>query len=206
MSMQYTDTLDLEENNIICQLEKWSMIEESVMQKKARAMWIKLEDSNTNYFSVIMRDKKQKKQITEIDSPDGRRLVEASLIGTTLPGVATVNRKTMRRGDNKAPGVDGYNAVLYKNAWSIIKHEVIEVVKEFFTTGRIQKVIANIITKTQVGFIYGRKVADNVILAHELIKAYTRKYISPRCMINVDIQKAYDTVNWNFLNQMVEEV
>lgn len=57
---------------------------------------------------------------------------------------------------------------------------------------RIQKVIASIITNTKSGFIPGSKVRDNIILAHELVKAYTRKSISPRCMIKVDIQKAYD--------------
>jgi len=67
-------------------------------------------------------------------------------------------------------------------------------------------VIASIITETQSGFIPGRKVADNVIMAHELVKTYTRKHISPRCMIKVDIQKAYDTVDWRFLEQMLTEL
>ncbi|XP_070012294.1 uncharacterized protein [Nicotiana sylvestris] len=61
---------------------------------------------------------------------------------------------------------------------------------------RIQKVIASIISDTQAGFILGRNVADNVLLAHELVKAYSWKNISPRCLIKVDIQKAYDTVDW----------
>lgn len=71
---------------------------------------------------------------------------------------------------------------------------------------RIQKLIASIITETQSGFIPGRKVVDNVIMAHELIKAYTRKHISPRCMIKIDIQKVYDTVDWRFLKQMLTEL
>lgn len=49
-------------------------------------------------------------------------------------------------------------------------------------------------------------MAYNVILAHELVQAYTRKHISPRCMIKVDIQKAYDIVDWRFLKQMLEEL
>ncbi|XP_070057679.1 uncharacterized protein [Nicotiana tomentosiformis] len=43
-------------------------------------------------------------------------------------------------------------------------------------------------------------------MAHELVKTYTRKHISPRCMIKVDIQKAYDTVDWRFLEQMLTEL
>nr|XP_009592142.1 uncharacterized protein LOC104089033 [Nicotiana tomentosiformis] len=69
---------------------------------------------------------------------------------------------------------------------------------------RLQKVIASIISDTQAGFIRGRKVADNVLLDHELVKSYSRKNISPRCFIKVDIQKAYDTVDWRYLQQMLE--
>lgn len=68
---------------------------------------------------------------------------------------------------------------------------------------RIQKVIASVISDTQSGFIPGRKIVDNVIVAHELVQAYNRKNISPRCMIKVDIQKAYDTVDWYYLEQML---
>ncbi|XP_059315533.1 uncharacterized protein LOC132066187 [Lycium ferocissimum] len=121
-------------------------------------------------------------------------------------------------GDDKAPGVDGFNAVFYKKAWRIIKHEVIGAFQNFFLTGqlyravncttilanRIQQVIATVITDTQSGFIPGRKVADNVILAHELVKAYTRKHLLSRCMIKVDLQKAYDTVDWGYLEQVLE--
>jgi len=60
---------------------------------------------------------------------------------------------------------------------------------------RIQKVIASVISETQAGFIPGRKGVDNIILAHELVHAYNRKNVSPRCMIKVNIQKAYDTVD-----------
>ncbi|GJV18645.1 hypothetical protein Tco_1367665 [Tanacetum coccineum] len=39
--------------------------------------------------------------------------------------------------DNKAPGLDGYSAKFFKCAWSVIKNEVCDAVKEFFRTGKI---------------------------------------------------------------------
>lgn len=69
---------------------------------------------------------------------------------------------------------------------------------------RIQKVIASIICEAQAGFISGRKISDNVILAHELVQAYTRKHVSPRCMLKIDLQKAYDSVEWVYLRQVLE--
>ncbi|XP_070026605.1 uncharacterized protein [Nicotiana sylvestris] len=64
--------------------------------------------------------------------------------------------------------------------------------------------MAYIISEAHAGFIPGRKIADNIILAHELIKSDGRKHISPRCMIKVDLQKAYDLLEWIYLEQVME--
>ena len=64
-------------------------------------------------------------------------------------------------------------------------------------------VMADIIYESQAGFIPGRKISDNIILAHELVKSYTRKNISPRSMLKIDLQKAYDSVEWTFLEQVM---
>ncbi|XP_059310476.1 uncharacterized protein LOC132061833 [Lycium ferocissimum] len=69
---------------------------------------------------------------------------------------------------------------------------------------RLQKVLPSIISEAQSGFVPGRKISDNVILANELVKSYARKHISPRCMIKVDMQKAYDSVEWPYLEQVMK--
>lgn len=40
-------------------------------------------------------------------------------------------------GDDKVPGIDGFNDVVYKKSWNIVKQEVCEAVKDFFITGRL---------------------------------------------------------------------
>uniref|UniRef100_A0A1U7VD07 Uncharacterized protein LOC104212194 n=1 Tax=Nicotiana sylvestris TaxID=4096 RepID=A0A1U7VD07_NICSY len=71
---------------------------------------------------------------------------------------------------------------------------------------RIQGIISTIINESQAGFIPGRKIADNILLAHELVKAYTRKNISPRCMIKIDLHKVHDSVEWPYMKQVMEEL
>lgn len=71
---------------------------------------------------------------------------------------------------------------------------------------RLQTVIHTIISDSQTGFIPGRRIADNIILAHELVKAYTRKNISHRSMLKIDLLKAYDYVKWRYLEQVMTEL
>lgn len=44
-------------------------------------------------------------------------------------------------GDDKAPGVDGFNVTFFKNTWQIIKHEVSEAILEFFHTSPMYRPI-----------------------------------------------------------------
>ncbi|WMV08965.1 hypothetical protein MTR67_002350 [Solanum verrucosum] len=45
----------------------------------------------------------------------------------------------------------------------------------------------------------GRLLSDNIVLGHELVKGYSMRGISPRCMLKIDLQKAYDSVERVYL-------
>ncbi|KAG5524001.1 hypothetical protein RHGRI_030865 [Rhododendron griersonianum] len=64
---------------------------------------------------------------------------------------------------------------------------------------RMQSVLPLVIGPTQSVFIKGRSIVDNVLLTHELIRNYHRDVGLPRCAIKIDLMKAYDSVDWNFL-------
>ena len=46
----------------------------------------------------------------------------------------------------------------------------------------------------------------SIIIAHELLRGYNCKHISPRCAIQMDLQKAYDTVEWGALKIIMREM
>lgn len=71
---------------------------------------------------------------------------------------------------------------------------------------RLQQVISDVISDSQAGFIPGRKIADNIILARKLVQTYGRKHTSPRCMLKIDLQKAYDSIEWVYLQRVMEEL
>lgn len=70
-------------------------------------------------------------------------------------------------------------------------------------SNRMQQVIPDIISDTQSAFVKGRLIFDNIILSHELVKGYGRKNISPQCMLKIDLQKAYDSVEWPFIHHLL---
>ncbi|XP_015166707.1 uncharacterized protein [Solanum tuberosum] len=70
-------------------------------------------------------------------------------------------------------------------------------------TPRLQGVMDFLVDPSQAAFVFGRMLTDNVILSHELIKEYGRKAISPRCMFKINMQKAYDSLEWHFLEEVL---
>ncbi|XP_070046398.1 uncharacterized protein [Nicotiana tomentosiformis] len=150
LNRDYFDAVALEEKMLLEELERWSLIKESILQQKSRAKWIKLGDSNTKYFSAVMKERSHKKVITKLTNAFGDRLTDQkqiqqeiiafykSLMGSRSDHLPVVNREIMKLGpvlthsqqvslcaevtdqeifeamcvirDDKAPGVNGYNA------------------------------------------------------------------------------------------------
>ncbi|KAL0287981.1 UNVERIFIED_CONTAM: hypothetical protein Sradi_7112700 [Sesamum radiatum] len=67
---------------------------------------------------------------------------------------------------------------------------------------RLSTVLEHLIDRSQAAFVGGRSITDNIFLAQEMVRQYTRKRISPRCTINVDLRKAFDSVSWTFLSRV----
>lgn len=64
---------------------------------------------------------------------------------------------------------------------------------------RLATVIPNIIDQAQNAFIEERIMIDNILLTQQLVRQYGRKTCTPRCMMMVDIKKAFDSISWIFL-------
>ncbi|XP_071714436.1 uncharacterized protein [Rutidosis leptorrhynchoides] len=66
-------------------------------------------------------------------------------------------------------------------------------------TNRIKNVLDGIVDENQSAFIPGRQISDNILLSQELMRNYHKKVGPPKCAFKIDVQKAYDSVEWPFL-------
>ncbi|XP_074301549.1 uncharacterized protein LOC141632948 [Silene latifolia] len=68
-------------------------------------------------------------------------------------------------------------------------------------SNRLKKVMPFLVGDYQNGFVPGRNIGDNILLSHELLHHITKKRFGKRCLlaVKVDMSKAYDRLNWNFV-------
>ncbi|GJU89583.1 RNA-directed DNA polymerase, eukaryota, reverse transcriptase zinc-binding domain protein [Tanacetum coccineum] len=72
-------------------------------------------------------------------------------------------------------------------------------------TNKIKGVIGKLVNESQSAFIAGRQITDNILLAQELFKGYNRKLKFKRVAFKIDLEKAYDTIDWRFLKVVLEQ-
>nr|GEZ84026.1 hypothetical protein [Tanacetum cinerariifolium] len=125
-------------------------------------------------------------------------------------------------GDNKALGLDGNSATFFKEAWDVIVVDVTKPIKKFVTNGVLLKelnhtIIAlipkvttsmryndyRLVSLNQSAFVPRIRISNYILLTQELIHNYHFDRGTPRCAFKVDIQKSYDTVDCNFLHDVL---
>ncbi|XP_060177768.1 uncharacterized protein LOC132607701 [Lycium barbarum] len=219
---RHDPTLFEQEKILKLTLEKWCLIEESIHRQKSRVQWLQLGDSNLAYFFANMRNRGAQNFISKLMNNQGVWIEKEadlkkeiftyyrSLLGNANTHLPAID-------DLKAPGGDGFNSCFFKKAWTVVGDDIADAVMHFFDSGTMYKPVncthITLIPKVKnpssvkqfrpISCCTVLVISDNIILSHELVKGYGRKGISARCMLKVDMQKAYDSVEWVFVEQVL---
>lgn len=68
---------------------------------------------------------------------------------------------------------------------------------------RLALVLPKIISMNQSGFIRGREISENIMLAQEIINDFDKEQKCENLVMKLDMAKAYDRVAWPFLCQVM---
>lgn len=71
---------------------------------------------------------------------------------------------------------------------------------------RMRSLMPQIITKQQRAFVPGRQIQDNIFIVHEAFHHLKRSKSTKEMAIKIDMNKAYDRVEWDFLEALLERL
>ncbi|XP_074271256.1 uncharacterized protein LOC141595185 [Silene latifolia] len=69
---------------------------------------------------------------------------------------------------------------------------------------RLSLVLPDLVSENQSAFVKNRDNVENILVCQDLVKLYKRKSCSPRILMKIDLQKAYDSIEWSFVRGMME--
>ncbi|GJX60328.1 hypothetical protein Tco_0291718 [Tanacetum coccineum] len=178
--------------------------EERFLKQKAKVDWLEAGDTNSAYFYKTIKGRNQRSRIDSILNTDNVECRETQVwvprlfmfphYEHVLKARDVTNEEIKAAmfdiGDDRAPGPDGYTFVFFKKGWNIVGDDICNPIKE-------------VVSDNQSAFILGRRISDNILITQELMHNYHRHRGSPRCAFKIDIQKAYDTVDWKFLENIL---
>ncbi|KAM0970966.1 hypothetical protein ACFX15_018367 [Malus domestica] len=186
--------------------------------KKARTQWLKEGDRNMKVFHTRASNKQRKNTIKGLrgeygvwyDSREGINDMVVSyfqmivkmqeVLNNALQepySVEEIRMAVFQMHPSKSPGPDGMSPLFYQQFWHVVGLDVVEA-----------GMMVTIISPNQSAFMPMRLISDNSLVAVE-IGHFLHNKINGRdgfFALKLDLSKAYDRVEWRFLEVMMEKL
>nr|GEV13440.1 hypothetical protein [Tanacetum cinerariifolium] len=119
-------------------------------------------------------------------------------------------------GGGKAPDPDGFTFKFIKRYWDTIGKDFIEMIKMFEIDSHIPRVIArrlanrllqvihSVVCHVRTAYIKWRHIIDGPLMVNETI-SWAMKKNERLFVLKVDFKKAFDSLDWKFLDHIMEQ-
>ncbi|GJY18231.1 hypothetical protein Tco_0389722 [Tanacetum coccineum] len=158
--------------------------EEKLLFQKSKIKWLSLGDRNNAFFHKTLKGRYQRNIIEKIQDVNG---INHGGQDVAEQFVIHFQRFLDQKGDVRE--ISKCRSLLYNK---ISNEEACSMVCDVSS-----KEIKDALFDIGDNKALGRQIQDNILLTQELLKGYDRKGGPSRVAFKIDIQKAYDTVNWN---------
>ncbi|XP_027169914.1 uncharacterized protein LOC113769603 [Coffea eugenioides] len=169
--------------------------------QKAGIKWLQAGDANTAFFHSWVQ------ALTELPFEVPRVTQEDNELMKRLPMMEEIHEDFFQGMEQPKswshsmvvliPKVEG--ASHWRDFWPISLCNVSSKIVSKILAIRISKLLPKLISPWQTGFVPGRDIVDNVLLAQELVLDLDRRLVDPNLILKLDMEKAYDRVDWSFL-------
>ncbi|XP_021741303.1 uncharacterized protein LOC110707583 [Chenopodium quinoa] len=185
------------DNESLIQLERESRVtyaktyldRNNFLTQKAKVRWLKDGDMNSAFFHAVIRKRRLHNNIYSIVNNVGE--------------VTADPKEVCKAFLEYYQGLLGTEASMQGNIHSAVIAEGSRLSDEQGLEEVLKEVLPDLIDDCQGAFVSGRSILDNILIFQDMLKAYNNKRKPPRCTIKVDLRKAYDSVSWEFIQEMM---
>ncbi|RVW36583.1 LINE-1 retrotransposable element ORF2 protein [Vitis vinifera] len=168
------------------EFKKWALMEETSWRQKSREIWLKEGDKNTGFFHKMANSNRRRNCLKKIKVNGWRPCwnnIEFDNIGAEeaarLEESFVVDEVFSALSDlngDKAPGPDGFSLAFWQFCWDFVIDEVL-----------------------------GRQILDAALIANDVIDSLLKRKESG-VLCKLDLEKAYDRINWDFLLSVMQKM
>ncbi|KAL5548851.1 hypothetical protein UlMin_004082 [Ulmus minor] len=209
------------------QLEEITFKEMVAWRQKMKFRWIKEWDYNSAMFHCMVSYWRNKNVINRIIREDELVLTDQrEIVNEIVSFYENLYKETSTRWwdfeEITWGSPDGFTGGFFQDCWDFLKDDIVKVLEEFYFNGKVcgnmnhtflclipkkldaQKVLEETISLAQGAFVHNRQILDVVLVATEAVEDY-RIRGERGVIFKVDFEKAYDHVNWDFLDFVLEK-
>ncbi|XP_074288582.1 uncharacterized protein LOC141613738 [Silene latifolia] len=202
-----------QEIELLSEVRSLTAARDSFLQQKAKIHWTKEGDQNTALFHGAIKKRYMVNKVIQIEDQQGKLCQDSQSIQAAFLDYYMDLLGSTKETENVRMDILNRGNLCTQEHWSTLKKPVTnEEIKQVFFETPIDKspgpdglslILPEIIHENQGAFIRGRFILENVLIFQDIVKMYNRKSASPRCLFKIDLQKAYDSVEWDFVEQML---
>ncbi|KAF5446820.1 hypothetical protein F2P56_032419 [Juglans regia] len=176
------------------ELNSWKEREETRLRQQAKQYWLEKGEANASFFRAFNTQSKMQKQVGDL--PDLSSMVNAVISDEDneslcqLPSIQNVKDAVFSIPVDSSPGPDGFGSGFFQACWSIVWKDVVS---------HLAPMLKRIISPEQGAFIPSRSIFDNISLTQELANSINKQVRGGNIILKLDMEKAYDSVDWGFL-------